>query len=338
MSDGFEVVNDASSGEGGGSAEDSIGQPTSRRRLFQMGAAGVAAVGTAAVANALTASPAGATPGSALLVGANNSAGPVLTQLTGGNGFSVTGTLGTTAVAGSSPGSNTFPSAGVLGTGWLGVQGVSNGSDTAGTAGVKGVGNAGWVPGLVGSNAGHPSLYLAPIATTTLPRGASGNAPLPGSFIVLSDGSLHYSAAKGQWQKVSGPAGFAQGVSCLLANPIRILDTRPGKPAAINPAAPVAGGATFGLQITGESVGGVAVPAGAVAVIGNITVVNTTGPGYLTLFPAGATRPTASTINFSGANQVIANGVVMRLGSTGAMDIYAATTTDVVFDATGFIG
>ncbi len=77
------------------------GKPTSRRRLFQLGAAGVAAVGTAAVANALTASPAGATPGSALLVGDDNTAGSGVTSLTGGNGFEVSTTLG--AGAGISP-------------------------------------------------------------------------------------------------------------------------------------------------------------------------------------------------------------------------------------------
>jgi hypothetical protein len=341
MSDGFEVINDAADGEGSDSEGGSIG----RRRLFQMGAAGVAAVGTAAVANALTASPAGATPGSALVVGVSNTAGSALTGLTGGNGFGVTTPLGgggagtTIAVEGSSTGSATFGAIGVKGTGLAGVQGVSNGSNTIGTAGVQGVGSS-WNPGVEANNTGFPSLLLAPITTVTLPTGGSGSnkKPFAGSFIVLSDGSLHYAPAAGQWQKLSSPSGFQQGNTCMLANPIRILDTRPGKPAAINPGAPIATGATYGLQITGESVGGVEVPAGAVAVVGNITVVNTTGPGYLTLFPAGASRPTASTINYSAANQVIANGVVMRLSGSGAMDIYAATTTDVVFDATGFIG
>jgi hypothetical protein len=332
MSDGFEVINDAAEGEG----TDSEGTSIARRRLFQMGAAGVAAVGTAAVANALTATPAGATPGSALLVGEDNTAGTGVTSLTGGSGFDVSVSTGLTAIAATAPGNNTLISLGIKGTGFTGIQGVTNGSDTAGTAGVQGIGNGGWVPGVFASNAGHPSLYLAPISSTALPKGADSNVPLPGSFIVLSDGSLHYAPAKGQWVPLSGPAGFSQGAFCLLANPIRILDTRPGKTAAINPGIPIATGATFTLQVTGETVESIEVPAGAVGVIGNVTVVNPVGQGFLTLFPEGASRPTASTINYS-AGEVIANGVTVKLSSSGQMDIFAATTTDVVFDATGFI-
>jgi hypothetical protein len=341
MSDGFEVINDAADEEG----SEAEGGSIARRRLFQMGAAGVAAVGTAAVANALTASPAGATPGSAVLVGADNTAGTALTQITGGNGFSVTSPAGagggtTIAVEGNTSGTATFGAIGVKGVGFAGVQGVSNGSNTLGTAGVQGIG-ASWNPGVVANNTGFPSLFLAP-SGTALPHGGAGatpTKPVPGSFIVLNDGSLHYAAAAGQWQKVSGPPGFAQGVSCLLSKPIRILDTRPGHSGVpINPGAPIAGGTSFGLQVTGESVGGVQVPAGAVAVIGNVTVVNTTGAGFLTLYPAGTSVPNTSSINFTAANQVVANGVIIRLGPTGGMDIFASTTTDVLFDATGFIG
>lgn len=339
MSDGFDVINDTAEGEG----SDSEGTSIARRRLFQIGAAGVAAVGTAAVANALTATPAGATPGSALLVAANNSTDTTLTQLTGGNGFSVTTTTGaggttTIGVEGTSTGNATLGAIGVKGTGLAGVQGVSNGSNTIGTAGVQGIGSS-WNPGLVASNTGHPSLQLAPISTTTLPTGGSGSnkKPFPGSFIVLSDGSLHYSPAAGQWVPLSGPAGFAQGAFCLLANPIRILDTRPGKPAAINPGIPIASGATFNLQVTGETVESIEIPAGAVGVVGNVTVANPKGAGFLTLFPAGATQPTASSINYT-AGESIANGVIVKLSTSGQMDIFAGvSTTDVIFDATGFI-
>ncbi len=343
MSDGFEVIDDTDS-EGSYSPEELSGKATSRRKLFQLGAAGVAAVGTAAVANALTASPAGATPGSALLVGDDNTAGSGLTSLTGGNGFGVSTTLGAgasinpvIAVEGTAIGDSTFGSIGVKGTGLAGVQGTSNGSNTTGIAGVQGVGNGSWLPGVEASNAGHPSLYLAPISTTTLPTGGVGNSkPLPGSFIVLSDGTLHYSNAAGKWVALTGPSAFAQGAICMLPGPIRILDTRPLNPAAINKGTPIAGGTAYGLQVTGESVGGVSIPAGAVAVIGNITVVNPAAAGYLTLFPGGASRPTASSINYV-VGQVIANGVTVRLSNTGVMDIFAAGTTDVVFDATGFI-
>ncbi len=107
-----------------------------------------------------------------------------------------------------------------------------------GTAGVQGVGTS-WNPGVAATNTGLPSLYLAPISSTTLPTGAAGSKPHPGSFIVLSDGTLHYSNGRGQWVALTGPSSFAQGVARLLASPIRILDTRPVNPAAIDKGVPL---------------------------------------------------------------------------------------------------
>ncbi len=344
MSDGFEVINDTADDEGSDSEGASIG----RRRLFQMGAVGVAAVGAAAVADSLMASPAGAADGSALLIGgANTSSSTNATALSGGNGINISTKLGgaghtasttTVAIEGSSPFSSTITSIGVKGTGFTGVQGISNGTGTVGLAGVQGIGNSSWVPGLVASNANFPTLHLAPSATTTLPvQTVSPPQPVPGSFIVLSDGSLHYAPQTGQWMTLAqGGTGFSQGSFCLLPNPIRILDTRPGGSAAINPGLPISSGVTFTLQVTGETVQSIEIPAGAIGVIGNITVANPTGPGYLTLFPTGAARPTASGINYV-AGQSIANGVTVKLSSAGRIDIYAKTTTDVIFDAVGFI-
>jgi hypothetical protein len=45
------------------------------------------------------------------------------------------------------------------------------------------------------------------------------------------------------------------------------------------------------------------VPADAASVALNVTATNTTGPGYLTIFPCGQTAPTASNVNYTGAGQ-----------------------------------
>ena len=90
------------------------------------------------------------------------------------------------------------------------------------------------------------------------------------------------------------------------------------------------------MPITGRSVGGVSVPAGAVAVIGNVTAVNAVTHGFLTLWPDGVTRPGTSSLNVP-ATTSVANGVTVDLSAGGKLDIYASQTTDVVFDATGFI-
>ncbi len=52
MTDGFEVIEGDTFDAGSDSPAELIEEPTSRRRLFKMGAVGAAAVGAAAVGNA----------------------------------------------------------------------------------------------------------------------------------------------------------------------------------------------------------------------------------------------------------------------------------------------
>jgi len=134
----------------------------------------------------------------------------------------------------------------------------------------------------------------------------------------------------------AGPPSYAQGAFCLLPTPIRLLDTRPHATAPTAPQAPITGGASIVVPVTGQSVGGVSVPAGAVAVIGNVTAVDAGARGFLTLWPDGVTRPETSSINYPPVTAV-ANGVTVALSPAGALDVYASQITDVIFDATGFI-
>ena len=57
-----------------------------------------------------------------------------------------------------------------------------------------------------------------------------------------------------------------------------------------------------------------AVPSNASTVTLNVTVVAPTTSGYVTVFPTGDPRPTASTLNFP-AQTVVANATVSRVGS-----------------------
>lgn len=92
--------------------------------------------------------------------------------------------------------------------------------------------------------------------------------------------------------------------------PARVLDTRVGTGA---PKAPVGPGGTISLSMLGTA----GVPmTGVSAVVLNLTVTAATKPSYLTVWPAGTTRPTASSINFvAGTNR--ANLVTMPLGTVG---------------------
>jgi hypothetical protein len=93
-------------------------------------------------------------------------------------------------------------------------------------------------------------------------------------------------------------------------------------------------GGTMDVQIAGR--GGV--PAsGVAAVIMNVTVTNTTGSGYLVVYPKGVARPIASNVNWT-AGQTVPNLVEVPLGADGKVTVYnSAGATDVVFDVAGYV-
>ena len=114
--------------------------------------------------------------------------------------------------------------------------------------------------------------------------------------------------------------------------PARILDTRTGTGAV--PVAPLGPNSTLTVTVTGR--GGV--PAtGVGAVVLNITVTNTSSPGYLTVYPAEDPRPTASNLNWV-AGQTTPNLVQVAVRDSGQLTIYnAAGSTHVIFDVAGYV-
>ena len=84
------------------------------------------------------------------------------------------------------------------------------------------------------------------------------------------------------------------------------------------------------------------VPAGAVAVTGNVTVVGQTRAAYVTIAPSltSGVQPSTSTINFP-AGDTRANGLTVSLTAGGTLDAMAwsanaADTVNVIFDVTGY--
>ena len=114
--------------------------------------------------------------------------------------------------------------------------------------------------------------------------------------------------------------------------PARICDTRSsGQPANQCTGKTIKPDSTMAVQVAG--LGGV--PSNAEAVAVNVTVTDTTAPGYLTVFPAG-TRPTASNLNWA-SGRTVANLVVVELNSSGGLTLYNhAGSADVVLDVLGY--
>ncbi len=121
--------------------------------------------------------------------------------------------------------------------------------------------------------------------------------------------------------------------------PNRFIDTRNaiGVPKARIPAngilrVPMAGAAVVRTDGTPANI-----PAGATAVAVNVTAVNPSAQGYLTVWPCGTDMPVASNVNFTaGAN--VANGVVAPVGPDGGICIYTFQQTDILVDVLGWFG
>lgn len=118
-----------------------------------------------------------------------------------------------------------------------------------------------------------------------------------------------------------------------LPHPVRLLDTRAGATACNTPNAPIAGG-TSRTQVARGTCDSVTIPAGALAVTGNVTSVQSSG-GFLTVYPSNVARPLVANSNYA-PNEVINNVFTVGLGSDGAFNLFVQNTTDVVVDLTGY--
>ncbi len=116
--------------------------------------------------------------------------------------------------------------------------------------------------------------------------------------------------------------------SYVAVSPTRVLDTRIG----LGVPGRLASGASFVLDV-----GGVApVPAGASAVVLNLTATNPIGPGFVSAWPADKARPTTSVINFESPGQTIANLVTVPMDAAGGVAFFALTATDLIADVQGY--
>jgi hypothetical protein len=124
--------------------------------------------------------------------------------------------------------------------------------------------------------------------------------------------------------------GSSAGAVYVPLSPVRVLDTRDGTGA---PQAPVGPGGTISLQVAGAA----GVPSsGVTEVMLNVTATDTTAASYVTVYPDGETRPTASSLNFT-AGETIANLVAVPVGADGEVDFYNHVgSTDLVADLEGY--
>jgi hypothetical protein len=121
------------------------------------------------------------------------------------------------------------------------------------------------------------------------------------------------------------------GTTYIPVTPARILDTRT--------ATGLSGKFNANQARTWQVTGHGGVPAGAVAVTGNVTVTAQTAAGYVSVTPTATNTPPSSTLNFP-VGDTRANNLTVALSATGSLSaVYKAAagkTTELIFDVTGY--
>jgi subtilisin family serine protease len=184
---------------------------------------------------------------------------------------------------------------------------------------------AGTSPGWhVGSVAGSGTAYTVTVTNA---------APKPGTIaLTLAAKSVaDWIGNKGPIAAASAPTITWSASTYHPMTPVRLLDTRVGNGHS--------GKLLAGKPITFAVTGRGGVPASASAVTGNVTVTGSSAGWAIYVGPQPLASPGSSTLNFS-AGQTIANGLTVRLSSSGTLSATylssAGNTTDLVFDVTGF--
>jgi IPT/TIG domain len=207
-----------------------------------------------------------------------------------------------------------------------------------------------------GSNFGNPSLGFG---ATEVDFGASRalpcSGPTNGCFTQIGTTTLVLytpsSAAgtvdvrvvtPGGTSNVAPPADqytFVAGGAYTAVNPFRTCDTRKVAPGIASNQCDTAGKGTLGTgheTITAQMPAPL-VPAGAQAVVVNITAINrSSGSTYVIAFPAGGAQPVASNISLAGG-KVESNLAIVRLGVGVQISLFNAVgSVDVIVDIEGY--
>ena len=111
-------------------------------------------------------------------------------------------------------------------------------------------------------------------------------------------------------------------------SPVRVLDTRTGTGTG-GTTSPVGPGGTLTLDLAAQ------VPATATAVVLNVTGVTPTAATFITVYPGGTSRPTASSLNLP-AGDIRANQVTVALSADRKITLYNhAGNAHIVADLAG---
>lgn len=149
-----------------------------------------------------------------------------------------------------------------------------------------------------------------------------------------TDGQVSIANGLGSVHVIGDVVGWVPTGSAMVSvTPNRLLDTRVGTGVAV--AGQVGPGQTVDLDVLGRA----GVPTSGVdAVWLNVTATAATASSFVTVWPAGSQRPTASALNVSSPRPV-PNLVLARVGSNGRVSMYNDTgSVHLIADIVAYVG
>lgn len=203
-------------------------------------------------------------------------------------------------------------------------------------------------------NAGGVSLPWGPVSMTSSPpdsdawlRAAVGTrvrfrTKTSGSVITTPAGCTPPCnpsvATNGSAQLLSDKTPSSAGLKFVPMEPCRLMETRSeynfqGRSGAFGPPF-LNRGETRTLPVPQSNV--CSVPTTAKAFVVNVILIpRSAGVDFITLWPAGDSRPTFWTVR-SPDGQTVANSAIVQAGASGGISVYASDSTDLVIDINGY--
>ena len=121
----------------------------------------------------------------------------------------------------------------------------------------------------------------------------------------------------GSWRKVAGPS--TSGQLHLLGSPVRCYDSRDGYSPSGVVKGVVSSPRLVDCRVTPDGAAAV-VPADALGLVVNVTAVDTTGAGYLAVYPGGTTFPGTSLLNYA-VGDTVANSTSVGCGAGATLTV-----------------
>ena len=180
---------------------------------------------------------------------------------------------------------------------------------------------------------GRTSTYRGEMRNRSILLALAMTAAIIPTVAPLTPALLDPASAAAAAQGCEPPASLAAAAAPPAAfgfhaiAPVRLLDTRES-------GGPVGAGCTEVLDLSASSA---SIPADAQAVALNVTAVDSALRGYVTVYPCGSPRPSASSVN-PRTRGATANSALVRLDGTRKVCLFTQNSLNLVVDATGWFG